>query len=74
MKLYRGEFETYHPKFAAESKAFCGEKSGPVPLDASDIEYTAEEDQIIDDYNRNFGEWIFTEGSIRYGSSEFGQN
>jgi alcohol oxidase len=56
MKLYRGEFQDYHPKFAADSLAACREQPGPIAVDAPNIEYTTEDDKAIDEYHRQFGE------------------
>jgi hypothetical protein len=43
-----------HPPFTAESKAAIDPKGepGPVPVNAPDIEYTAEDDQMIDAFHR----------------------
>jgi alcohol oxidase len=54
MPFYRGCHYMVHPPFTAKSKAAIdpmGER-GPVPVDAPDIEYTAEDDQMIDAFHR----------------------
>jgi alcohol oxidase len=56
MKFYRGEYKEYHPQFSPDSPAACGEQTGPMAMDAPKIEYTEEEDKIIDEYHRNFSE------------------
>ncbi|KAJ7019851.1 GMC oxidoreductase-domain-containing protein [Mycena alexandri] len=52
MDSYRGEYALEHPLFAAGSAAACGKADGPVPIDAPDIVYSAEDDEAIDRYHR----------------------
>ncbi|KAJ7031361.1 GMC oxidoreductase-domain-containing protein [Mycena alexandri] len=52
MDSYRGEYALEHPLFTAGSAAACGKADGPVPIDAPDIVYSAEDDEAIDRYHR----------------------
>ncbi|KAG1730544.1 GMC oxidoreductase-domain-containing protein [Suillus paluster] len=54
MPSYRGELPDCHPSFPEGSAAVCGEASGPVDLNAPDIIYTAEDDEAIDKYHRDY--------------------
>ncbi|TFK74184.1 alcohol oxidase [Pluteus cervinus] len=55
MGVYRGEYLPGHPKFAARSPALCSDDAvGPVPIDTPDIQYTEEDEEVIETYNRNF--------------------
>lgn len=49
---YRGEIASTHPAFAASSKAAAGARSGPVPVGAPDIEYSAEDEAALEAYIR----------------------
>jgi choline dehydrogenase-like flavoprotein len=51
MQTYRGEFAPGHPPFPASSKAACVETQGPL-VDVQDIEYTAEDDAILEKWLR----------------------
>ncbi|KAF9489441.1 alcohol oxidase [Pleurotus eryngii] len=53
MPLYRGEVQQGHPTFAPDSDAACIPRDGPVPIDAPDIAYTAEDNEAIHDFLRN---------------------
>ncbi|KAG1799818.1 GMC oxidoreductase-domain-containing protein [Suillus plorans] len=53
MASYRGEVPADHPNFPEGSAAVCREASGPVELDAPDIIYTAEDDEVIDRFLRD---------------------
>ncbi|KAJ7035908.1 alcohol oxidase [Mycena alexandri] len=53
MPVFRGALIPAHPQFAANSTAALTE-TGPVPLDAPDVVYSAADDQAIDDYTRAF--------------------
>ncbi|KAG1768033.1 GMC oxidoreductase-domain-containing protein [Suillus placidus] len=53
MPSYRGEVTSGHPCFPEGSAAVCSESSGPVDLDAPDIIYTAEDDEVIDKFHRD---------------------
>ncbi|KAK2594074.1 hypothetical protein QQS21_008223 [Conoideocrella luteorostrata] len=52
MKSYRGEFASWHPPFPAHSKAACIATDGPLPDDTPDIEYSAEDDVVIEGFVR----------------------
>jgi alcohol oxidase len=52
MKFFRGELEVGHPQFPAGSAAATGKDKKPVPLDASPIAYTREDDDAIDEYHK----------------------
>ncbi|KAG1740654.1 GMC oxidoreductase-domain-containing protein [Suillus lakei] len=53
MPSYRGEVPVGHPCFPEGSAAVCGETTGPVDLNAPDLIYTAEDDEMIDRYHRD---------------------
>ncbi|KAJ7758036.1 alcohol oxidase [Mycena metata] len=53
MPAFRGALIPAHPQFATNSTAALTE-TGPVPLDAPDVVYSAADDQAIDDYIRGF--------------------
>ncbi|KDQ24410.1 hypothetical protein PLEOSDRAFT_1067243 [Pleurotus ostreatus PC15] len=53
MPLYRGEVQQGHPTFSPNSEAACVSRDGPVPVDAPDIAYTAEDNEAIHDFLRN---------------------
>ena len=55
MPCYRGEVAGVHPLFPADSPAAPRSASGPVPIDAPDIAYTAEDDKAIEEYIRMNG-------------------
>ncbi|KAG5649963.1 hypothetical protein H0H81_001310 [Sphagnurus paluster] len=52
MDCYRGELKIGHPVFPAGSKAKTDESAKPVPIDAPDIEYSAEDNKAIDEFHR----------------------
>jgi alcohol oxidase len=52
MKVFRGEWAPWHPPFSSESKASCIDTDGPLPSDIANIEYTEEDDAIIDQWLR----------------------
>jgi alcohol oxidase len=54
MASYRGEFAAEHPDFPEGSAAACREASGPVDLNVPDIVYTAEDDEAISRFHRDF--------------------
>ncbi|KAL1739535.1 alcohol oxidase-like protein, partial [Schizophyllum fasciatum] len=54
LPAYRGELAAGHPVFPENSAARVGRTSGPVPMTDSDIEYTAEDEQAIEDWARRF--------------------
>ncbi|KAI0010049.1 alcohol oxidase-like protein [Xylariaceae sp. FL0662B] len=51
MKVYRGEIAAAHPPFPAHSKAACIKIDGPLE-NVDDIEYTANDDLIIEQWIR----------------------
>lgn len=52
--VHRGEFTPGNPKFKENSPALCKATDGPIGVDASDIAYDADDDKVIEQYNRNF--------------------
>ena len=53
MKTYRGEIEGFHPPFAADSSAALVElEEGVVPDQVRDINYTEEDDKVIEEWLR----------------------
>jgi alcohol oxidase len=52
MSIYRGELASSHPKFAKNSAAAVVEKADGSVLDNSRVEYTEEDDRIIDKHVR----------------------
>ncbi|KAF3068910.1 Alcohol oxidase [Daldinia childiae] len=50
--VYRGEVPRGHPAFAADSKAACIETEEPLPAPLANIEYTPEDDAVIDQFLR----------------------
>ncbi|CDO68836.1 Alcohol oxidase [Trametes cinnabarina] len=52
MPSYRGEVAVRHPAFNAIGEAAAGDKQGPVPALAPDINYSPEDEQAIEDYIR----------------------
>ncbi|KAI1378542.1 putative alcohol oxidase [Hypoxylon crocopeplum] len=53
MPLYRGEMAQLHPPFAAGSSAACVDLGGnPLPPDVADIEYSAEDDAVLEKWLR----------------------
>jgi len=55
MRSYRGEVPgARHPQFPKGSAAVCREASGPVDMNAPDIIYTAEDDEAIDKFHRDY--------------------
>ncbi|KAI1449099.1 alcohol oxidase-like protein [Annulohypoxylon stygium] len=52
MDVYRGEAAPAHPPFSASSKAACVELDGPLGRDIPDIEYTSEDDAILEQWIR----------------------
>ncbi|KAI0354317.1 alcohol oxidase-like protein [Trametes cingulata] len=49
---YRGEVVASHPAFAPTSQAAVGRRSGPVSVTAPNIEYTAEDEEILEKHIR----------------------
>ncbi|KAI9151463.1 Alcohol oxidase [Paramyrothecium foliicola] len=52
MATYRGEWAPWHPPFPAGSAAECISTEGPLPGDVQNIEYTAADDAVIDQWIR----------------------
>ncbi|KAM0429566.1 hypothetical protein ACHAQK_011053 [Fusarium lateritium] len=52
MKCYRGEFASWHPPFPATSAAACVELTGPLGKNVHPIQYTSEDDAIIEQFVR----------------------
>nr|GAT58258.1 predicted protein [Mycena chlorophos] len=52
MESYRGEFAADHPQFPPSSAASCKIADGPVPISASELEYTSEDDAAIDKFHK----------------------
>lgn len=50
--VYRGEMAVCHPQFAADSKAANVLLEEPLPADVQDIEYTAEDDALLENWLR----------------------
>ena len=53
MPCYRGEVPNWHPPFPASSTAAATTLDKPLPDDVQNIEYTAEDDAVIEEYARN---------------------
>ncbi|KAG1725806.1 GMC oxidoreductase-domain-containing protein [Suillus paluster] len=53
MPSYRGEIPALHPRFPEGSAAVCREATGPVDMNAPDIIYTAKDDEVIEEFNRD---------------------
>ncbi|THH26925.1 hypothetical protein EUX98_g7267 [Antrodiella citrinella] len=58
MKCYRGEYTPWHPQFPEGSEGTCRHEAMPVPMDAPNIKWTAEDNKIIDKYHRDFAEFF----------------
>lgn len=54
--MFRAPFDPTHPQFSEDSKAALAIESGPIPLDAPKITYSADDDAAIDATVRNMGE------------------
>ena len=52
METYRGELASSHPPFAPDSKAACVELQDGLRNNVQDIEYSAEDDEVIEDFLR----------------------
>jgi alcohol oxidase len=53
LPYFKGELELGHPKFPEGSKAVPGVGLGQSPTEIKDIEYSAEDDRIIEDWIRD---------------------
>lgn len=47
MRVYRGEVPSMHPQFSADSNAALVTLDAPLPDDVKNIQYTAEDDEMI---------------------------
>lgn len=56
MPSYRGEYADWHPKFPEGSEAAAKGDVDPVPFDAPNLKWTAEDDKAIDKYIQEYGE------------------
>ncbi|KAH8176375.1 GMC oxidoreductase domain-containing protein [Sarocladium implicatum] len=52
MRNFRGEYAKWHPSFPDKSKAAITKTEGPLPLDASYIDYSEEDDAAIEGFIR----------------------
>ena len=64
MPCYRGEHVPGHPVFSETSAAQCRSDASPVDTDASDIEYTEEDNNAIEIYMRNYSKNCFHQMSV----------
>jgi len=55
LKFYRGEVPAAHPPFPETSPAALRANATPVAASAPDLEYTAEDDDLIDAFHRKTG-------------------
>ena len=60
MPCYRGEYSAWHPKFAEGSEATCHDDAMPVPVDAPDIQWSAEDDKAIEEFTRAYSTFPIT--------------
>lgn len=58
MGVYRGELAIGHPAFPAGSAAACRETAGPVDIDAPDIEYSEEDEIVLEAFSRQAGKFV----------------
>ncbi|CCM03415.1 uncharacterized protein FIBRA_05546 [Fibroporia radiculosa] len=52
LPLFRGEFVEGHPLFSEQSEVRCIAEQSPVAPNSPDLKYTAEDDEVIDDFTR----------------------
>ena len=55
MEYYRGEYQIRHPTFAEGSQAAIQLAGTPVEISASEIVYSKEDDDAIDEFHRRTG-------------------
>jgi alcohol oxidase len=55
MKYYTGDVVVGHPRFKPDSKAATSQSNVPTALSASNIVYSKEDDDAIDEHHRRFG-------------------
>ncbi|KAK0615111.1 GMC oxidoreductase-domain-containing protein [Bombardia bombarda] len=73
MQTYRGEVAAGHPPFPAESNAACIDIDAPLPGDVKDIEYSAEDDAILEQWLRlNVGTTWHSLGTCKMAPREQG--
>jgi len=59
MRCYRGEFGPGHPRYPEGSQAAVSKASaGPVDMFSPDITYSTQDDEAIDQYHRETGQYI----------------
>ena len=58
MKYYRGEVVSAHPNFPAGSLAATQSSASPVEISAPNITYTKDDDNAIDKFHREIGEFL----------------
>ncbi|KAI1433478.1 alcohol oxidase-like protein [Xylaria sp. CBS 124048] len=69
--VYRGEVARGHPPFAADSKAACIETTEALPANLPNIEYTPEDDAVIDQWLReNVATTWHSMGTCKMGSRD----
>jgi len=57
MKFYRGDLQVGHPNFAEGSQAATQQAGTSVEIPASEIIYSKEDDDAIDEYHRRSGSY-----------------
>ena len=55
MEYYRGDFQVAHPTFVEGSQAATQLIGTPVDISASNIAYSKEDDDAIDEFHRRTG-------------------
>jgi len=55
LKYYAGDLVIGHPNFKPGSKAATSQSNAPTALTASEIDYSKEDDDAIDEYHRRTG-------------------
>jgi alcohol oxidase len=71
MKFYRGDLQIEHPNFAEGSQAATQKADTPVEISVSEIVYSKEDDNAIDEYHRRKGSYplvqVFRAALIPFG-------
>ncbi|KFA74745.1 hypothetical protein S40288_08838 [Stachybotrys chartarum IBT 40288] len=68
MEVYRGEVALAHPPFSACSKAALIQTNAPLSKDVQDIEYTSEDDDVIETWLRsNIDTMWHSQGTCKIG-------
>ena len=57
MEFYRGDLQVGHPAFAEDSQAATHLVSTPAEISASEIVYSKEDDDAIDEFHRRTGSY-----------------